>query len=247
MDETLTIDVTDMEKKIGPYTPRCHSRAHAGISLQHGPLMEVAKAHGIQVLEDACQANGATWQGKRVGTFGDAGAFSFNFYKILSAGEGGCLITDNDDLYQKALIYHDASAVAFSAINWIKYNNRCSAVPNIVPMNSVQPFCAKQLKRLDPLVDDLRKGVEYVEDATKDVLTFILATTKAEERQTSWPFVLILNNKLRHLRLVMEYLARYPSTHGQTRLHQLAADFGAPGCIASAMNPFEMEQNRGET
>ena len=66
VDETLTIDVADMEKKIGPYTRAVIPVHMQGFPCDMGPLMKVAKAHGIQVLEDACQANGATWQGKRI-------------------------------------------------------------------------------------------------------------------------------------------------------------------------------------
>ena len=73
----------------------------------------IAGKHGLRILEDACQADGGTYHGRHLGTVGDAGAFSFNYFKIVTAGEGGALVTDDRTIYERALIYHDAAAVAF--------------------------------------------------------------------------------------------------------------------------------------
>ena len=60
--------------------------------------MAIAKEHNLFVLEDACQADGGSFGGKRLGTIGDAGALSFNYYKIITAGEGGALFTNDKKL-----------------------------------------------------------------------------------------------------------------------------------------------------
>ena len=86
-DETLTIDVADCEKKISPHTKAIIPVHIQSFPCDMGPLMALAKKHGIKILEDACQSNGGTYHGKRLGTIGDAGTFSFNFFKIISAGE----------------------------------------------------------------------------------------------------------------------------------------------------------------
>ena len=62
-------------------------------------IMDVAGRHGLRVVEDACQAHGAEWRGRRVGTIGDAGAFSHQSSKHINAGEGGTVVTDDDDVY----------------------------------------------------------------------------------------------------------------------------------------------------
>jgi dTDP-4-amino-4,6-dideoxygalactose transaminase len=76
-------------------------------------ICEVAKKHGVAVVEDACQSIGGRFGGKFLGSIGDAGAFSFNYYKVLTAGEGGALITNAKTVFERGLIYHDSAAVAF--------------------------------------------------------------------------------------------------------------------------------------
>jgi len=65
-------------------------------------VMAIAREHGLKVIEDACQAHGARFKGKKVGTWGDCAAFSFNQNKCLSAGEGGMFVTDNAEMLEKA-------------------------------------------------------------------------------------------------------------------------------------------------
>lgn len=245
VDETLTIDVADMEKKIGPYTRAVIPVHMQGFPCDMGPLMKVAKAHGIQVLEDACQANGATWQGKRVGTFGDAGAFSFNFYKILSAGEGGCLITDNNDIYQKALIYHDASAVAFfgNQLDQVQQPLFCGTEYRANEFSAA--ILREQLKRLDPLVEDLRKGVEYVEDATKDVLTFIPCHDKDGRATNILAIRFDTQQQAEAFATCDGVLGTVPIHTGKHVYTNWQPILEHRGALHPAMNPFEMEQNRG--
>src|SRR5207302_6710098 len=72
-------------------------------------LTALAAEHGLALIEDVCQAAGASYHGRRLGTFGDAGAFSLQFNKIITTGEGGVLITDRDDLYDLAIDVHDCA------------------------------------------------------------------------------------------------------------------------------------------
>jgi perosamine synthetase len=70
-------------------------------------IQAVARGHGIAIIEDAAQAIGAQYKGKMAGSFGDAGVFSFHGSKTLTTGEGGMLVTDLDNLYERALILRD--------------------------------------------------------------------------------------------------------------------------------------------
>jgi len=61
------------------------------------PIRKIANSRGLKIVEDACQAHGAEYRGKKVGSVGDMGALSFNGTKNMQAGEGGMFVTDNDE------------------------------------------------------------------------------------------------------------------------------------------------------
>lgn len=113
IDESLTIDPAAMEAAITPRTKAIIPVHMNGLPCDMTAIMDIAKRHDLRVVEDACQADGGSYRGKRLGSFGDAGAFSFNYFKIISAGEGGAMVTSNNEVYQRALLLHDAGAVFF--------------------------------------------------------------------------------------------------------------------------------------
>lgn len=160
VDETLTIDPEDIKKKITPRT-RVIMPVHInGLPCNMKAILEIAKQHGLYVLEDACQAVGGSYQGKRLGTLGDAGAFSFNYYKTISCGEGGALISNNTTTYEKARIYHDAGCAFFSPDQKVKVpyfagvNYRMSDI-----LSSIMRI---QLGRLDGILKDLRQRKNFL-------------------------------------------------------------------------------------
>ena len=63
-------------------------------------IMEIAKKHNLFVIEDACQVNGGSYNGKKLGTIGELGAFSLNIFKTITAGDGGAVVTNNSDLFR---------------------------------------------------------------------------------------------------------------------------------------------------
>jgi dTDP-4-amino-4,6-dideoxygalactose transaminase len=72
-------------------------------------LAEIARRHGLALVEDACQAAGASFEGRPLGTFGDAGAFSLQFNKVITTGEGGVMVTNRRDVYELAIEVHDCA------------------------------------------------------------------------------------------------------------------------------------------
>ena len=112
-DEALTIDVAEVEKKITKATKAVMPVHIQGFPCDMDALKSLCDKHGIAIVEDACQADGGTYKGRPLGTIGDAGALSFNYYKIISSGEGGALLTDRKEIFERALIYQDSSAIAF--------------------------------------------------------------------------------------------------------------------------------------
>jgi len=110
VDESLTLDPDDLERKITKHTKAVIPVHMRGTGCDMDRVMAVAQKHGLRVIEDVAQACGASFQGKRLGTFGDCGCFSLDFYKIITSGEGGFITTDDERLYVRAQSYHDTAA-----------------------------------------------------------------------------------------------------------------------------------------
>jgi dTDP-4-amino-4,6-dideoxygalactose transaminase len=160
IDDTLTIDPADVESKITRRTKAVIPVHMCGFPSNMAALKSIARRRKIAIVEDACQADGGRYRGKRLGTIGDAGAFSFNFYKIISCGEGGGVVTDNRTLYQRAFIQHD-SGLSFRAhareLNvplFIGGNYRISEI-----LSSVLRV---QLGRMDGMIGAMRREKQYI-------------------------------------------------------------------------------------
>lgn len=110
IDASLTIDPEDVERRITPRTKAIIPVHMVGLPANMDAIMDIAARHNLKVVEDACQADGGSYGGRRLGSIGHAGAFSFNHFKIMTCGEGGIMVTDDEEAYQRALIYHDSGA-----------------------------------------------------------------------------------------------------------------------------------------
>ena len=103
--ETMNIDPLDMERKITSKTRGIIPVHLYGHPAEMGPINDLAKRHGLFVLEDAAEAHGAEYLGEKVGGLGDCATFSFFGNKIVTTGEGGMVTTNDDDLAEKLRLY----------------------------------------------------------------------------------------------------------------------------------------------
>lgn len=99
---SMLIDPTKIEAAITPQTKAILPVHFWGVPCDMDPIMEIATRHGLFVIEDACQAHGALYRGRKVGTIGHCAAFSLNQNKNFSAGEGGLFVTDDEHIHQSA-------------------------------------------------------------------------------------------------------------------------------------------------
>jgi len=105
--ETFQMDARKLEAAITPRT-RAIVPVHLGGNVcDLGAMLPIASRRGVPVLEDACQAHLAEWRGRKVGRFGLAGCFSFQASKNLNSGEGGAIITDDEDLRERCFAFHN--------------------------------------------------------------------------------------------------------------------------------------------
>jgi dTDP-4-amino-4,6-dideoxygalactose transaminase len=107
VDRTLNLDPQDVLRKITPRTKAILPVHMLGNPARMDELKAIASEHGLLLLEDCAQAFGASYKGKGVGSIGDAGIFSFNIYKTITAGDGGMVATDNKEVYGRVFGLHD--------------------------------------------------------------------------------------------------------------------------------------------
>lgn len=105
--ETWNIDAHKIEAAITPKTKAIMPVHLYGHPANMQPILEIAQRYGLAVIEDAAEAHGALYRGKRVGSLGDIGCFSFYGNKIVTTGEGGMIVTDRADLAQHMRILRD--------------------------------------------------------------------------------------------------------------------------------------------
>jgi 8-amino-3,8-dideoxy-alpha-D-manno-octulosonate transaminase len=151
VDESLGLDPADVERRITPRTRAILPVHMRGAPAAMDALSDLAKRHDLVLIEDVCQSAGATFRGRRLGTFGDAGAFSLQFNKIITTGEGGVLVTDRDDLLDLALDVHDCANSVRRGVGLPKfagYNFRASELTGAM--------ARVQLGRLDGLLERMR-------------------------------------------------------------------------------------------
>jgi dTDP-4-amino-4,6-dideoxygalactose transaminase len=155
VDESLTIDPEDIERKITPYTKAIMPVHMMNLVCDMDAITAIAKQRGLKVIEDACQAVGVTYKGRRVGTIGDAGAFSFNQHKNLNSGEGGAVLTNDDRLFTRARMYHDVGS--YTREHEFEGNEPVFAGVNFRVSELTGAVLHAQLPRLDPFLGRLRK------------------------------------------------------------------------------------------
>jgi 8-amino-3,8-dideoxy-alpha-D-manno-octulosonate transaminase len=157
VDESLTLDPADVRRKITPQTKALLPVHMRGAPADMDALTAIASEHGLVLIEDVCQAAGASYGGRRLGTFGDAGAFSLQFNKIITTGEGGVMITDREDLYDLAIDVHDCAGSVRRGVGLPRFagwNFRASEIQAAV--------ARVQLTRLDGLLEKMRANQAYL-------------------------------------------------------------------------------------
>lgn len=107
IDRTFNLDPADVKDRISPRTKAIMAVHMMGNPARLQELKRIADINNLYLIEDCCQAFGAAYQGRPIGSIGHVGAFSFNIYKTITSGDGGMVITDDEELYRWAFAFHD--------------------------------------------------------------------------------------------------------------------------------------------
>jgi 8-amino-3,8-dideoxy-alpha-D-manno-octulosonate transaminase len=170
IDESFNIDPNDIEARITPRTRAiiaCHLQ---GTPADMDPIMEIARRHKLRVLEDCAQCAGGRYKGRYVGTIGDIGINSFQVSKTITAGEGGAVITNDAELFERACRFHDVATIRSPYQEMLKGGALAGFVSCNFRMNEFTgAVLYGQLQKLEIICKALRGNAAKVRQAVADI------------------------------------------------------------------------------
>ena len=196
-----TISAKDIEAKISERTRAIIVVHLYGEVCDMGAILDVAKRHSLKVVEDCAQAHGATYNGKKVGTIGDIGAFSFCQSKTFTTGgEGGCVITNDEDVAWNCRSFRDHGYDVAERLRLLELEAKLPYIHNCVGFNfrlteMQSAIGLKELERLDNWnLANRRRNGEMLIAALKDCPHIQrLPIHDAERRNGFWLFPIIVD------------------------------------------------------
>lgn len=246
VDETMALDPLDFERKLTPQTKAVIPVHMMGRPANLEAILKIARGRGVKVIEDSCQMVGGTYHGRRTGSWGDVGVFSFNFYKIISAGgEGGALVTNDRRVYERAMVYHDSGS-----------NFRPKAGELSIPIFVAQQYRADEVmgaiariqrQRLDGIISDLRRIRQTIESATGDIPGLQITPSNDESGDCG----VVVSYQFENEKKVRKFLERSKIEgyvgidHGKHVYTQWTPLREKRAMHHPDMNPFNFPQNRG--
>jgi perosamine synthetase len=174
-------------------TPR--TRAVIPVDLYGGipdmdAFIDVAKKHNIAVIEDAAEAIGSEYKGNKAGSFGDTGVFSFHGSKTLTTGEGGMLVTGQEDIYKRCLFLRDHGRIPGDKLFFnteVAYKYKMSSMQAALGL--------AQLERIDELIERKRQIFDWYQEKLGNIEGIILNYEAPSTKNTYWMVTIILNEK----------------------------------------------------
>ena len=242
IDETITIDPKAIEAAIGPRTRAIVAVHMWGAACDMNAIMAIAQRHNLIVIEDACQGVGGGYQGRKLGSIGHIGAFSFNYYKNMTCGEGGGVAVNDDVLAERARCAIDPchfywqgrndDAKPFSG-NGARASELMGAMLNV------------QLDRIDGMVQAMRAEKKTILGATRSLGDLGLKATPMNSPDHDCATQVMYT--LPSTDAAKRFVALFPSViigktgrHTYTEWDQVLMGAGA---AHPAMNPFNMPAN----
>lgn len=174
-EETYGLDPKDVEGKITSKTKAILPIHYGGIPCRVRELREIADAHNLFLIEDAAEAFGAKIGEKKVGTFGHSAMFSFCQNKIITTGEGGAIVTDSEEIYEKLKLIRSQgrleTADYFASAEYMDYvtlgyNFRLSDIQAALGI--------AQLNKVDKIIEMRRRNAEYMSQRLSTIAAITL-------------------------------------------------------------------------
>ncbi|HKW04117.1 MAG TPA: aminotransferase class I/II-fold pyridoxal phosphate-dependent enzyme [Nitrososphaerales archaeon] len=163
IDKSLTLDPKDVEKKITKKTKVIMAVHIRGTPCDLDSLKEISKDHGVLLLEDVAQCGGGSYHGRKLGSIGVVGSFSFQLNKMISAGEGGACVTNDKKIFERMLMLHDVGT-PFRGSDEKDFTLSIDPFPGLnYRQNEISSAILRaQLKKLDKIVAKIRANKSKV-------------------------------------------------------------------------------------
>jgi dTDP-4-amino-4,6-dideoxygalactose transaminase len=231
IDESLNIDPADIERRLTRKTKAIMPVHMLGNACDLDAVMNLAQRHGLPVVEDACQANGGSYKGRKLGTIGRIGAFSLNIFKTVTAGDGGIVVTDDDELYKTAFQFHDQGHSPLRA--GVEVGKRSVLGMNFRMNELTGAVALAQLRKMPRIVATLREKKRRLKDAISGVsglafrrlndpagdcatlLTVLFGSAEKAARVSAKLGTATLDHSGWHVYANMEHLNRYLEEQGR--------------------------------
>jgi len=204
MTENLCLDPDSVKQKIQKDTKGIII-VHIGgvVPPQIKEIQEICRQHNLFLIEDAAHAHGSTLNGKSAGTFSDAAAFSFYPTKVMTAGEGGMIVTSDENIYKRALVFRDQGKAGFfgNVHTEMGYNWRMSEVHAAIGLS--------QFARLDEFIDT-RRRIALIYDRELEVINRVTAVKiPSSVKSNYYKYTAILDNGIDRASLKRELKEKY--------------------------------------
>jgi perosamine synthetase len=188
--ETWNMDVTQIERKITPNTKVILPVHIYGHPCDMDQVIEIARKYNLYVIEDAAEAHGAEYKGKRVGGMGDVGIFSFYANKIITTGEGGMMVTNREEVAEKARRLKDQAYSPGKRFlhTDIGFNYRMTNIQAAIGL--------AQLERIDELVERRRKNARLYNELLKGIEGISLPPQKVWAKNIYWMYCILIGDEL---------------------------------------------------
>ena len=168
IDKTFNLDPKDFERKLTPRTKAVIAVHLLGGPCDMDPIMETARKRGVAVLEDCAQCVGGSYGGKKLGSIGDVGIYSFQINKMITSGEGGALVTNDPFIYERAARFHDMGTIRQVFVDRVGFSRvQTFAGENFRMSEFTGAVLGAQLSKLDSMIAQLRRNAEAIYSGIK--------------------------------------------------------------------------------
>ena len=171
IDRSMDLDPTDIERHITPNTKVIMTVNIQGEPSDLDAILAIAKKHNLKVLEDSAQCVGAAYKGRRVGSIGDVGIYSFQESKTITAGEGGAVVTSDPLIFERATRFHDVGMMRKEHAEWVGQPPQLKQIAggNFRMNEFTAGVMRAQVRKLDRILADQRDKQSRVLAGIKDL------------------------------------------------------------------------------